>query len=134
MPWNIEVLKFAVSMPQAQVVQAVAASLGLEDEEIRQVMLLMDGERIALQVSSITSDTFATYGVPPGSMLVAQATTNGLLFGGMKAEIEKMLDTRLDAYLKDPKSSLDLSGMKFGDGGARRLAEVLPKWWVFFLV
>ena len=129
MPWNIEVLKFAVGMPQAQVVQAVAASMGLEDEEIRQVLLLVDGERIALQVSSITSDTFAIYGVPPGSMLVAQAATNGLLFGGMTAEIEK-LNTRLDAYLKDPKNSLDLSGMMFGAGGARRLAEVLPKWWV----
>ena len=129
MPWNIEVLNFAVGMPQAQVVQAVAASMGLEDEDIRQVLLLVDGETIALQVSSITSDTFATYGVPPGSMLVAQAATNGLLFGGMTAEIKK-LNTRLDAYLKHPKNSLDLSGMKFGAGGARRIAEVLPKWWV----
>ena len=77
----------------------------------------------------ITSDTFATYDVPAGSMLVAQAATNGLLFGGMMAEIKK-LNTRLDAYLKDPKNSLDLSGMKFGAGGARRIAEVLPKWWV----
>ena len=123
----MEVLEFVVRMPQAQVVQAVAASMGLEDEEIRQVLLLVDGERIALQVSSITSDTFATYGVPPGSMLVAQATTDGLLFGGMTVEIEK-LNTRLDAYLEDPKNSLDLSGMKFGADGARRLAEVLPKW------
>ena len=40
------------------------------------------------------------------------------------------LNAKIDVYLKDPQDSLDLSGMKFGTEGAKRVAEVLPKWWV----
>ena len=38
------------------------------------------------------------------------------------------LNAKIDVYLKDPQDSLDLSGMKFGTEGAKRVAEVLPKW------
>ena len=40
------------------------------------------------------------------------------------------LNVKIDVYLKDPQDSLDLSGMSFGAEGAKRIAEVLPKWWV----
>ena len=38
------------------------------------------------------------------------------------------LNAKIDVYLKDPQDSLDLSGMIFGAEGAKRVAEVLPKW------
>ena len=38
------------------------------------------------------------------------------------------LNAKIDVYLKDSQDSLDLSGMKFGTEGAKRVAEVLPKW------
>ena len=39
------------------------------------------------------------------------------------------LNAKIDVYLKDPQDSLGLSGMFFFDAeGAKRVAEVLPKW------
>ena len=40
----------------------------------------------------------------------------------------KMLNAKLDDYLKYPQDSLDLAGMKFGAEGAKRVAEILPQW------
>jgi hypothetical protein len=40
----------------------------------------------------------------------------------------KELNAKVEAYLQDPKDSLDLSSIYFGADGARRVAEVLPKW------
>jgi hypothetical protein len=36
------------------------------------------------------------------------------------------LDAKLDAYLQDPKDSLDLSGMGIGAEGAKTIATLLP--------
>jgi hypothetical protein len=36
------------------------------------------------------------------------------------------LGTKLDAYLQDPKDSLDLSGMGIGAEGAKTIATLLP--------
>ena len=38
------------------------------------------------------------------------------------------LNAKIDVYLKDPQDSLDLSELLFGAEGAKRVAEVLPKW------
>ena len=38
------------------------------------------------------------------------------------------LNAKLAEYLKDPKDSLDLSGMGFGAEGAKVVAAFLPKW------
>jgi hypothetical protein len=38
------------------------------------------------------------------------------------------LDAKLGAYLKDPKDSLDLSGMGIGAEGAKTIAALLPNW------
>jgi Ran GTPase-activating protein (RanGAP) involved in mRNA processing and transport len=37
------------------------------------------------------------------------------------------LNAKLDAYLENPQDSLDLSKMKLGTEGAKRIAEVLPR-------
>jgi hypothetical protein len=38
------------------------------------------------------------------------------------------LDEKLKAYLRDPKGSLDLSGLGFGTEGAKKVASFIPKW------
>jgi hypothetical protein len=38
------------------------------------------------------------------------------------------LNVKIDAYLKNPQDRLDLSRINFGAEGAKRVAEVLPKW------
>ena len=38
------------------------------------------------------------------------------------------LNAKIGVYLKDPQDSLDLSRIKFGADGAKRVAEVLPEW------
>jgi hypothetical protein len=38
------------------------------------------------------------------------------------------LDAKLDAYLQDPKDSLDLSRMDIGAEGAKKVAALLPQW------
>jgi hypothetical protein len=38
------------------------------------------------------------------------------------------LNTKLDAYLRNPQDGLDLGGAYFGADGAKRLAEFLPQW------
>jgi hypothetical protein len=38
------------------------------------------------------------------------------------------LDAKLDAYLQDPKDSLDVSGMDIGTEGAKKVATLLPQW------
>jgi hypothetical protein len=40
----------------------------------------------------------------------------------------KELNAKFEAYLQDPKASFDISGMNFGCDGAKRVAEILPKW------
>ena len=40
----------------------------------------------------------------------------------------KELNAKIEAYLQNPIDSLDLSGIRFGADGAKRVAEVLPEW------
>jgi hypothetical protein len=41
---------------------------------------------------------------------------------------KEALNANLEGYLKDPKDTLDLSGMKLGAEGANTVASFLPKW------
>jgi hypothetical protein len=41
---------------------------------------------------------------------------------------KEALNAKLEGYLKDPKDTLDLSGMKLDAEGANTVASFLPKW------
>jgi hypothetical protein len=38
------------------------------------------------------------------------------------------LGAKFDAYFENPQDILDISGMNLGAVGARRVAELIPKW------
>jgi hypothetical protein len=40
----------------------------------------------------------------------------------------KELNAKIEAYLQNPRDSLDLSRMNFRADGAKKVAEVLPEW------
>jgi hypothetical protein len=41
---------------------------------------------------------------------------------------KEALNAKLEEYLKDPKDTLDLSGMKLDAKGANTVASFLPNW------